>query len=42
MLAVLAPTEERKELAARLLQEDGAVEVNTLGRFAIEPPEALT
>ena len=36
MLAVLAPTEERKELAARLLREVGAVEVNFLGRFAIE------
>lgn len=37
VLAVLAPTEERKKLAARLLREDGAVEVNFLGRFAIEP-----
>jgi hypothetical protein len=37
VLAVLAPTEERKELAARLLREHGAQEVNFLGRFAIQP-----
>ena len=37
VLAVLAPTEERKELAARLLREDGAVDVNFPGRFAMEP-----
>ena len=37
VVAVLAPTEERRELAAMILRDHGAGSVNFLGRFAIEP-----
>lgn len=36
VVLVLAPTEERKQLAARLLENDGGHFVNFLGRFTIE------
>ncbi|HEX6535023.1 MAG TPA: hypothetical protein VF041_10515 [Gemmatimonadaceae bacterium] len=36
VVVVLAPTEERRELAARVLREHGAEFVNFLGRFTIE------
>jgi hypothetical protein len=36
VVLVLAPTEERKELAARLLETHGGHFVNFLGRFTIE------
>jgi hypothetical protein len=35
-VSVLAPTEERKQLAARVLRDHGAHWVNFLGRFTIE------
>lgn len=34
---VLAPTDERRVLAASILRDQGAHTVNFLGRFAIEP-----
>jgi len=37
VLFVLAPTDERRELAASILRDQGAHTVNFLGRFAIEP-----
>ena len=37
VVAVLAPTEERKELAGRLLRDHGARFVHYMGRFSIEP-----
>lgn len=37
VIAVLAPTDERRELAASILRDQGAHTVNFLGRFAIEP-----
>ncbi len=36
VVLVLAPTEERKQLAARLIENDGGHFVNFLGRFTIE------
>lgn len=36
VVSVLAPTEERKQLAARVLRDHGAHWVNFLGRFTIE------
>jgi hypothetical protein len=36
VVLVLASTEERKKLAARLLEDDGGHFVNFLGRFTIE------
>lgn len=36
LVAVLAQTDERKDLAARILHEHGARFVNFLGRFTIE------
>jgi hypothetical protein len=37
VVAVLAPTEERKELAGQVLRDNGGRFVNFLGRFTIEP-----
>jgi hypothetical protein len=37
LVAVMAPTEERRELAATILRDHGAQSVNFLGRFSIEP-----
>jgi hypothetical protein len=37
VVAVLAPTDERKELAAQVLRDNAATSVHFLGRFAIEP-----
>ena len=37
MVFVLAPTDERRVLAASILRDQGAHTVNFLGRFAIEP-----
>ncbi len=37
VVAVLAPTEERRELAASILRDQDAQSVNFLGRFSIEP-----
>ena len=34
---VLAPTDERRDLAASILRDHGARAVNFLGKFAIEP-----
>ncbi|MFL5575137.1 MAG: hypothetical protein ACJ79S_04085, partial [Gemmatimonadaceae bacterium] len=36
VVSVLAPTEERKDLAARILRDRGAHWINFLGRFTIE------
>lgn len=36
LVSVLASTDERKELAARILQDHGAHFINFLGRFTIE------
>jgi hypothetical protein len=36
VVMILAPTEERKALAARLLEEHGGTFVNYLGRYTIE------
>jgi hypothetical protein len=43
VIGVLAPTDERKRLAARMLREHGAHDVNYMSRFTIErlvPPRA--
>jgi hypothetical protein len=43
VIGVLAPTEERKRLATRMLREHGAHDVNYMSRFTIErlvPPRA--
>ena len=37
VVAVLTPTEDRKELASQILRDHGGTFVNFLGRFAIEP-----
>jgi hypothetical protein len=37
VVGVLAPTDERKELATRILQEHGAESINFLGKLTIEP-----
>lgn len=37
VVSVLAPTDERKHLASRLLRDNGGKFVNFLGRFSIEP-----
>lgn len=37
VIAVLAPTDERRELAASILRDHGGRSVNFLGKFAIEP-----
>lgn len=37
LVLVEAPTDERKELAAKLLREHGGKFVNFLGRYTIEP-----
>jgi hypothetical protein len=39
VVGVLAPTDERKELAARILREHGARPINFLGKLTIEPLE---
>lgn len=36
VVSVLAPTEERKDLTARILRDNGANWINFLGRFTIE------
>jgi hypothetical protein len=37
VVSVLAPTDERKALAAQLLRDHGGHFINFLGRFSIEP-----
>jgi hypothetical protein len=39
VVGVLAPTDERKELATRILREHGARPINFLGKLTIEPLE---
>jgi hypothetical protein len=38
LIAVLAPTEERRRVAGRLLEENGAVNVRFFGQYTIERP----
>ena len=38
LLTVLAPTDERRQVAGRLLQERGATNVRFFGRYTIERP----
>jgi hypothetical protein len=38
LIAVLAPTEDRREQASRLLEENGATNARFFGQYTIEPP----